>query len=227
MHTDKTWPWLNPMFASLMRRSTVPEILDGHFVPEEAARRAHIDLTRAHRWLGHNRTVVRALRRHPYPLRRVLDVGCGHGGLLEEIQLRLGVDVIGMDLRPPRRAPVPVLRGDAIRDPLPPCDAAVAVCLVHHLTREELVELIRNVGRSARRFIVLDLERHPLPLALFRAFVAPFVCRINALDGVQSIRRSYTPFELNAIAHEAVGGRAAVTHRVAPLYVHQLMDISW
>jgi SAM-dependent methyltransferase len=210
-----------------MVRSTVPEILDSLLVPEEAVRRAHIDLNRTHRWLGHNRAIIRALRGHRHPLRRVLDVGCGHGGLLEEIQLRLGVEVVGVDLRPPREAPVPVVHGDAVWDPLPPCDAAVAVCLVHHLSREELVELIRNVGRSAGRFIVLDLVRHPLPLGLFRVFVAPFVYRINALDGIQSIRRSYTPAELNAIAHEAVGGRAAVVHRVAPLYAYQLVDIRW
>jgi hypothetical protein len=39
---------------------------------------------------------------------------------------------------------------------------------------KRLLDLIRNVGRSCRRFILLDLVvRHPLPLALFR--LVPFV----------------------------------------------------
>jgi SAM-dependent methyltransferase len=210
-----------------MRRSFEPEILDDPSVPEPVKLRAHRDLTRTHRWLGHTRLILRALRCHPHPLRRVMDVGCGHGGLLVEVRRRLAVDVVGVDLFPPSHAPVPIVRADAVRHPLPDCDVAFAVCLVHHLTADELVQLIRNVGLSARRFIVLDLVRHPVPYVLFRTFVAPFVCRVNALDGMQSIRRSFTGPELRALALDAVGGRATVRHRVSPFLTHQVVDISW
>jgi SAM-dependent methyltransferase len=210
-----------------MRRSLEPEILDDPGVPEAVKTRAHRDLTRTHRWLGHTAAILRALRRHPHPVRRVMDIGCGHGGLLVEVRKRLSVEVVGVDLFPPPAAPVPIVRADAVRHPLPECDVAVAVCLVHHLSPEELAQLIQNVGRSARRFIVLDLVRHPLPLVLFRTFVAPFICRVNVLDGMQSIRRSFTGSELREIAHRAVEGRAIVRHRVAPFFTHQIVDISW
>lgn len=210
-----------------MLRSFEPEILDDPRVPEHVKLEAYRDLARAHRWLGHTRAILRALRRHPHRPRRVLDVGCGHGGLLLEVRGRLGADVVGVDLFPPAEAPVPIVRADAVRRPLPECDVALAVCLAHHLTAEELIALIRNVRRSAPRFVVLDLVRHPLPLVLFRTFVAPFVCRVTALDGMQSIRRAFTGEELRAIVREAAGGRATVRHRVAPLFAHQLVDISW
>jgi len=211
-------------------RSLSPEILDHPAVPDDVLDRSHRDLTRTHRWLGHSRLLLSALRRHPYPLGRVMDIGCGRGGLLLEVRKHLSVDVIGVDLRlpPPGAATVPMVCADAVRQPLPECDVAMAVCLVHHLSEAELILLIRNVGRSARRFIVLDLVRHRVPLMLFRGFVAPFVCGVNAADGMQSIRRSYTGPEMHAIVCEAVRGTGATfRHRVAPFWVNQLVDIYW
>ena len=211
-----------------MLRSFEPEILDDPAVPDEVLDVSHRDLIRTHHWLGHTWLLMRALRRHPGPLSRVMDVGCGRGGILQVIRHQLGVEVVGVDLRVPPAPAVPILSANAIHDPLPECDAALAVCLVHHLSERELIQLIRNVGRSARRFIVLDLVRHPVPLVLFRTFVAPFVHRINAVDGVQSIRRAFTGPEMRAVVEEAVRGtRAAVTHTIAPFWVHQMIDIRW
>lgn len=211
-----------------MLRSLAPEILDDPSVADEVLDRSHRDLTRTHRWLGHTREILRALRRHPHPLRRVMDVGCGRGGLLEIVKRKFDVDVVGVDVRVPPNPPVPIIGADAVSHPLPEADVATAVCLVHHLNDEEFVALIRNVGRSARRLIVLDLVRHPIPLVLFRTFVAPFIDPINSADGIQSIRRSYTGGEMRALVEEAVRGtRATVRHRVAAFYRYQLVDITW
>ena len=67
--------------------------------------------------------------------------------------------------------------------------------LAHHLTPEQNIALIRNVGRSCRRFIIHDLIRHPLPLVLFTLFICPLIGREAAVDGRQSIRRAFTPDE--------------------------------
>ncbi|HZT33311.1 MAG TPA: hypothetical protein VFA33_25715 [Bryobacteraceae bacterium] len=211
-----------------MLRCREPEIIDDPALPERELARAHRSLTRAHRWLGNTGAILAALDRHPSPVSRVLDIGCGAGGLLIEIRRRLGAEILGVDLRVLSATPVPILRADAVREPLPAADVAIAVCLAHHLAESELVDLIRNVGRSSRRFILLDLVRHRLPLILFRLFVAPFVCPINAADGARSIRRAYTPRELAALVRTALDGTGATfRHSVAPLYARQVVDIRY
>jgi SAM-dependent methyltransferase len=212
-----------------MDRQDVTELLEDPSLPDDVVARAYRELARTHRWLGNTAAILRQLRRSERPVRSVLDIGCGQGALLLEIHRKLGVEVVGFDLRPaPQSAPVPILVGDAVVDPLPSADVALAVCLAHHLSERDIIGLIRNVSLSSRRFILLDLVRHRLPLVLFRTFVCPFLPRINVVDGSISIRRSYTPSELRRIVDTAVEGSGArVRHTVAPLYIRQMVDICW
>ena len=222
-------------------RSFETEILERADAPEHAVAGAYRELVRIHRLLGDTASVISAMRRDPLPVRRVLDVGCGDGGVLQEIGRRLPVEVVGVDLRRPRRGPwqggmrpiadrpaPTILQANAVSDDLPAADVAYSMYLGHHLSDGELVKLIRNVGRSCRRFILLDLVRHRLPLVLFRTVVAPFSSRIVRVDGDISIRRAYTPGELKGIARDALWGTGArFRHSVAPLYARQVLDISY
>jgi SAM-dependent methyltransferase len=213
-----------------VERSFDTEVLDNDDAPEEHRARLHREITRIHRLLGDTASVIEALRTDPLPVRRILDVGCGHGGALREVHRRLAVDVVGVDLRAPHRveAPFEIVRADAVSDRLPDADVAFSMYLGHHLSEIEVARLICNVGRSCRRFILLDLVRHALPLALFRMFVAPWFPRVVGVDGEISIRRSYTPPELARIAREALAGTGArFRHSVAPLYARQTLDISY
>ncbi len=110
--------------------------MDDPNLSDETLRAVHRDLTRVHRWLGNTAAILAALRRDPLPVRRVVDIGCGDGGLLVEIRRRLGVEVVGVDLRAPlpNRTTVPIVEADAVRAPLPEADVAIAVCLIHHLS---------------------------------------------------------------------------------------------
>jgi SAM-dependent methyltransferase len=211
------------------RRSSEPEILDSLTVDEDVRERCYDELAQMHRWLGNHRAILQYLRRDAGPLNTVLDVGCGHGALLDEMRTKLGVHAIGIDLNPPRRRlSLTILRADAVRDPLPAADVAVSVAMVHHLSAEELAALIRNVGRTCRRFVILDLVRRRIPLALFRGFVAPFVNPINVEDGILSLKRAFTPEEMRRIVTDAlVGSAARFRHVVAPLYTRQIVDISF
>ena len=169
-----------------MIRKIETEILEKHGLPDELVERAYRDLARIHRWLGNTKLIVRAIRQDPLPVRRILDVGCATGLVLEEVGRRLGVAVVGADINPHPSvaAPVPILQADALRD--------------------------------------------PLPLALFRLFVAPFVCPIDAVDGQRSIRRSYTPVELRRITASALAGTASSFRlSVAPFHVRQVIDITY
>ena len=210
-----------------MDRHNVAELLEDPSLPDAVVAESYRDLERVHRWLGNTSAILSRLRGGS--INSVLDIGCGQGALLQEIRRRLGVQVTGFDLRmPPEASPVRILTGNAVVDPLPRADVALAVCMVHHLSDAEVVSLIRNVSRSCRRFIILDLVRHRLPLWLFRIFVAPFLCQLNVADGITSIRRAYTPSELRALVDTAVAGTGGrVSHTVAPLYIRQVIDISW
>ena len=220
-------PW--PAELGCLSRSADTELLEDLSLPDVTVARAYRELQRTHHWLGNTAALLRLLRQDPIPIRSVLDIGCGHGGLLQEIRRMLGAEVIGFDLRPsPAAAPVPILTGDAVTEPLPRADVAVAVCMVHHLSEGNFIRLIRNVSLSCRRFIVLDLVRHPLPLALFQTFVCPFLGSLNGQDGVTSIRRSYTPREMRRVVDSALDGSGGkVRHTVAPFYIRQVADISW
>jgi SAM-dependent methyltransferase len=197
-----------------MQRSFEEEILDGGGLPPELVDRAHHGLSLTHRLLGNHAAIVRALRRDGQAVRRVLDIGCGHGELLKRVRRQIGAEVLGVDLRPPERGAreFPILKLDAVRETLPRADVAVSVCMVHHLREEEFVELIRNVGRTCRRFVILDLVRP----------------RVNVLDGRQSIRRAHTPEEFRALIARAVAGTGGCfRHSVAPLWIRQMAAIRY
>jgi SAM-dependent methyltransferase len=213
-----------------MQRSFEEEILDGGGLSPEIVDRAHRGLSLTHKLLGNHAAIVRAVRRDGQTVRRVLDIGCGHGELLKKVRRQIGAEVLGVDLRPPEHGAgeFRFLKLDAVRDALPAADVAVSVCMVHHLRDEEFVELIRNVGRACRRFVILDLVRHPVPLALFRVFAPLCLPRVNVLDGSQSIRRAYTPKEFRALIARAVAGTGgSFRHAVAPFWIRQVADIRY
>ena len=171
-----------------MQRSHELEIMDRPDLPEDVMVTVHKELTRVNRLLGNTAALVNAVRRDPKPVGRVLDLGCGHGGVLLSMRSRLRVEVVGVDLRVPARddGSFPILRANAVSDPLPEADVAVSSLLLHHLPENDVVRLIQNAGRTCRRLVLLDLVRSRLSLMLFQSFLAPFLAPWNASDGANS-----------------------------------------
>lgn len=211
-----------------MRRPFELEILEREGLPESDVARAYRDLTRIHRWLGDTTSVrfrgkARPAARAAHPRHR----------------LRQG-------RRAPRSASPPGSRrggrgreagaGGSIPDHQGGRRSGPSAARRHRrfhvvgapLSERQLINLIRNVGQSCRRFILLDLVRHPLPLRLFNLFVAPLVSSVTAAHGRTSICRAYTPAELTDIAEKAIGGSGArFSHSIAPLYIRQTLDFSY
>jgi SAM-dependent methyltransferase len=186
----------------------------------------HRDLNFVNKCLGTFPTIERFICKDDTPAGRIIDIGCGGGALLEYLQRRLRVEVIGIDKKPPEAASVPIIAADAVTEPLPEADIAVCSLTAHHLTPEEIIALIRNVSRSCRRFIIQDLIRHPLPLVLFTIFLCPMIGREAAVDGRQSIRRAYTPEEFAEMVRTAIAGtNATFTTDVSPFLSRQIIDI--
>ena len=95
-------------------------------------------------------------------------------------------------------------------------------------TSPKVVAFIRNVGRSVPRLVCVDPVRHPLPLVAYTLFLCPFLSKVGALDGRQSIRRSFRPEELAALVDRAIAGTGARwEHWVSPYYASQVIDIRW
>jgi SAM-dependent methyltransferase len=211
-----------------MIRSLEPELMDSPDVVGPVLEKFHRDLGRVHALLGSFPTIERFLREDDWPVRRVLDIGCGGGALLEYLRRRMGVEVIGVDSKPGHTADVPIVQADATTDPLPEADVAVSSLVAHHLTPEQNIALIRNVGRSCRRFVILDLIRHPMPLVLFTIFICPLIGKEAAVDGRQSVRRAFTPEEFAKMVRTALGGTGGTFRIDVPrLLSRQIVDIRY
>ena len=154
-----------------MRRSLQPELMDALDMTGAVLDKFHRDLARVHRLLGTFQTVERLLRNDDRPVRRVLDIGCGGGALLEYLRGKMGVEVIGIDSNPGRIADVPILKLDAVREHLPEADVAVSTLVAHHLTPDENVQLIRNAGRSGELWPVAAGRIGELAVVLVAAAV--------------------------------------------------------
>ena len=202
--------------------------MDDPTVPEETMKTIHGEIVKINRYLGNVGALVSLLKSSPDVAGSVLDVGCGHGGLLLELKRRLPIEAVGVDLRVPE-IPIPgvrIVKADAVSEVLPNCDVAIATYLIHHLPDEDVVRLIRNIGKSCGRFVFLEPVRSVLSLALFRMFVGPLLHPINAYDGAQTIRRAHTVPEMQALVTRALdGSEATFQHHVAPLNIRQIIDI--
>lgn len=186
----------------------------------------HRDLERVHFLLGSYPTLARFIRNDPQQVRSVIDIGCGGGALLSYLRRELGVKVTGIDPKPGHSDDVEIIAADATTERLPQADLAVCSFVAHHLTPEQNIALIRNVSRSCRRFLILDLIRHPMPLWLFTIFICPLIGKEAAVDGRQSVRRAYTPDEFRRLVEAAIAGTGATfTTDVPPLLSRQVIDI--
>ena len=211
-----------------MIRSLEPELMDSPQIQGDILKKFHKDLARIHFFLGTHATIERFLRADEKPVRRILDIGCGDGYLLDSLRRRLNIEVIGVDQKPVPHPTIPIVPADAVSERLPDADVAVCSLLNHHLTPEQNIALIRNVGRSCRRFVISDLIRHRLPLVLFSTFICPLIGHEAAVDGRQSIRRAFTPEEFAELASTALagtGGSFAID--VSPFKSRQIVDIRY
>jgi SAM-dependent methyltransferase len=192
-----------------MKRSREPELLDRETPPPDMLRRVNGYLRFVNRRLGGLAPFVRFFERVPGPV-TVLDVGAGSGDLARDLAERVpGVRPVALDRSEAMLAlgerDLPRVRGDARRLPFRDraVDYVISNLFLHHLSEEEVVAVLRECDRVARRGIVMnDLRRAwggYFWIRLFTLGANPYV----KVDGPLSVRRAFTPEEAEALARRA------------------------
>ena len=212
------------MGASFRSRATDPEILDLG-VDDEEARRSLADLRFVNRWLGGRRAIARAVLPHLRAGSRLLDVGCGSGDLPAFLIQKAGVPflAVGLDLKALHLREAPAELRPVVADVrhLPfgakSFDVVTASLFLHHFDAPELPQVLRGLFSLCRGALVVnDLHRARVPYAFSRLFMPlAFRSPVSVNDGLLSIRRAFTPRELED-AFVAAGIHAVTVRRRFP-----------
>ena len=199
------------------------------------------DLARVNRTVLGYRPTLECLRQfagpHAAPL-HIVDVGCGGGDTLRQIELwarreRLPVRLTGIDLSPHAARAARELIGsdtaiefvtaDVFEWPAnTPVDLVISALFTHHLTDAEIVRFLRWMEQTAvRGWFINDLSRGRVSYYGFALLARlmrwhPFVVH----DGPVSIRRSFQPEDWQQ--YVAAAGLNPETVRIAPAWPGRL-----
>jgi SAM-dependent methyltransferase len=224
------------MFSRFRHRSQKLEHIDiGDYTAEEYEG-SIVELRRVNRWLGDARALRRSLlaeirRAGPRDV-SLLDVGAGSGELLRVAAAwtrrnRRRATLVGVELnaRSARAIveestdfpEISAIRGDALDLPFADGSVDYGICslFTHHFKDDEVVVVLRELSRVARRRIfVIDLLRHPIAYYLYTTVGRLFLhTRLLREDGALSILRSFQPAELVKLAELAGLEDISVTRR--------------
>ena len=214
------------MFEKFKQRSHRLEHIDtGNYTPEEYEDCIG-ELQLVNRWMGDahslKRTLFREIEEQSLDSFSVLDVGAGSGELLRVTatwarQTNRRLTAVGLELNE-RSAEsineessgfneITSVRGNALELPFADSQFDYVICslFTHHFVDEQVVQLLGEMGRVARRRIfVIDLHRHPVAYLLYTT-LGKLVLHNRLLrhDGALSILRSFKADELLALAQRA------------------------
>jgi ubiquinone/menaquinone biosynthesis C-methylase UbiE len=211
------------MFAQFRQRSYELEHLDKGDYTAQEYEGCIVELQRVNRYLGDasalRHSVLALIEQDGAQEISLLDVGAGSGELLR-VAARWAVErgrsarLVGLEMnaRSSRAileesrdfSSVAAVRGNALL--LPFADGAFdyVMCslFTHHLRDEQVVAVLSEMARVARRRIfVIDLHRHRLAYYLYTTIGRLFLHnRLIREDGALSILRSFRPDELRSLA---------------------------
>ena len=214
------------MFDRFKRRSYELEHIDtGNYTAAEYEGCIG-ELQLVNRWMGDAHTLKGTLLREVANAQlkkfSVLDVGAGSGELLRvaaswaretgrtlrAVGLELNERSASAILEESRGFPeITSVRGNALSLPFADADFDYVICslFTHHFVEEQVVQILREMSRVARRrIIVIDLHRHPVAYLLYTT-LGKIVLKNRLLrhDGALSILKSFKAEELFDLAKRA------------------------
>ncbi|MCF2492732.1 methyltransferase domain-containing protein [Dyadobacter chenhuakuii] len=160
-------------------RSQDKELLDQEDIPSVDLFQNLRELDFINHWLGGYNISFNALKKviKPGESHILVDIGCGGGDTLKRIdnwnkKERHALDLYGVDIKPVciayaeenlKTAPVKLICDDYrhIFSHLKQVDIIHACLFCHHLTEEQLIELVRFALSSKAVLVINDLERNP------------------------------------------------------------------
>ena len=217
------------MFNRFRQRSYELEHLDKGDYTAEEYEGCIVELQHVNQWLGDAKALRHSLldevERSGISRFSGLDVGAGSGELLRviagwaRINQKHG-ELVGVELNARSASAISgvkgemrafpeiiALRGDALCLPFADRAFDYAMCslFTHHFKDEQVVEILRELGRVTRqRVFVIDLHRHPLAYYFYSTVGHLFLHnRLIREDGALSILRSFKPDELFRLAKAA------------------------
>jgi hypothetical protein len=215
-------------------RMDAPELLDMGAGTLGDVRENFADLWRINRFLGGIRAVTQhlypRLEEHQEPI-TLVDIGSGSADIAATIKRwaarhTFDMKLLGLDLSARhlsiaqlQDSPLQFVQADALNLPFSSqkVDYFVSCLFLHHFSPEQVVKLLARTFDLARHGIIMsDIVRGYLPQIAFKLgqpiFARNFLTRH---DGIVSIRRAYTPTELQQLAGVA-GLRHAHVHTHFP-----------
>ena len=184
------------------------------------------ELRFVNRWMGDahslRATVLREIERQRLPSFSILDLGAGSGELLRVAatwarQTNREFSGVGLELsermaesileQSERFDEITSVRGDALQLPFDDAQFDYVICslFTHHLLDEQVVQVLREMSRVAkRRIFVIDLHRHPIAYFLYTTLGKIVLHnRLVRHDGALSILRGFKSEELLELAQRA------------------------
>jgi len=214
------------MFQKFKQRSHRLEYIDtGNYTAEEYESCIG-ELQFVNRWMGDahslKATLLREIQEQHFKSFSVLDVGAGSGELLRVAatwarQTNRRLKAVGLELNErmaesinedsDRFDEISSVRGDALELPFSEAQFDYVICslFTHHFVDEQVVEILREMSRVAkRRIFIIDLHRHPVAYLLYTT-LGKLVLHNRLLrhDGALSILRSFKVDELRELAQRA------------------------
>lgn len=219
-----------------MRRVVVPELLDSDAGTPREVEGSLADLRMVNRFFGGARTTRELLRRVATERRlnsmSWLDVGGASGDIAAQVEQSLARSGITCNAAILDRALTHLngsrsaVCGDALAIPFRDnsFDVVASSLFVHHLEPDEVARFAREGLRVARHaFIINDLVRHPLHLALIYAGFPLYRSPLTRHDAPASVRRAYTTEEITDILQSTGAGEVAIDLH----YLFRLGAIVW
>ena len=223
------------MTTRLAHRPNLTELLDAPSPDPATLGRNLGDIRLINRALGWTAAVVRELSvltaRHNWPAFTLLDVATGSADIplavlrwarrrnlrIAALAGDLNAAVLAVAARQAAHDPdLALVRFDALRAPFADRAVDVVTCslTLHHFAPPDAVALLRELGRVARRALIVgDLERSWPAYLAARLLVVALRNRMTHHDAPVSVLRAYTAEELHRLAAEAGLHGARVTRR--------------